>query len=212
VLVRGLHAPSQSAPVPDDPLCCDFLCFCCFLLLSHTVMGVFCFYFVFWVIASLADFLVFRSDVFQLRSTNFRRPLHLTLHSIGFSVLFPSTQHQPLRCPTFSRRRVQPTRQIWSSCVLIIIVTRLLDRCFVITLCFLFFLSCNLFSWVLVSLGDPFTGFFVLLFVVPVLFHIHISARPSLLKGLFWTRLKASAWVMPLFNTDLVSNPLCADC
>jgi hypothetical protein len=81
----------------------------------------------------------------------------------------------------------------------------------VITLCFLFFLSCNLFSWVLVSLGDPFTGFFVLLFAVPVLFHIQISAGPSLSKGLFWTELKASAWVMPLFNTDLVSNPLCTD-
>jgi hypothetical protein len=150
---------------------------------------------------------VFRSDVFQLRSTNFRRPLH----SIGFSVLSPSTQHQPLRCPALSRRSVQPTHQIWSSCVLIITVSCLLDRCFVITLCFLFFFSCNLFSWVLVSLGDPFTGFFVLLFVVPVLFHIQISARSSPLKGLFWTGLKASAWVMPLFTTDLVSNPLCAD-
>jgi succinate dehydrogenase hydrophobic anchor subunit len=110
-----------------------------------------------------------------------------------------------------SHRSVQPTRKIWSPCVLIITVTCLLDRCFVITLCFLFFLSCNLFSWVLVSLGDPFTGFFVLLFVVPVLFHIQISARPSLSKGLFWTGLKAFAWVMPLFNIDLVSNPLCAD-
>jgi len=46
---------------------------------------------------------------------------------------------------------------------------------------------------------------------VPILFHIQIGARPSLLKGLFWTGLKASAWVMPLFTTDLVSNPLCAD-
>jgi hypothetical protein len=46
---------------------------------------------------------------------------------------------------------------------------------------------------------------------VPILFHIQISARPSLLKGLFWTGLKASAWVMPLFTTDLVFNPLYAD-
>jgi hypothetical protein len=84
-------------------------------------------------------------------------------------------------------------------------------RCFVISLCFLFFLSCNFFPWVLISLGDPFTGYFVLIFVVLVLFHIQISARPALSKGLFWTGLKASAWVMPLFTTDLVSNPSCAD-
>jgi hypothetical protein len=61
VLVRGLHAPSQLAPVPYDPLCCGFLFFFVFLLLSvdfpHYYGCFFCFYFVFWVIASLADFL-----------------------------------------------------------------------------------------------------------------------------------------------------------
>jgi hypothetical protein len=134
--------------------------------------------------------------------------LHSTPSDFRFFPLQPNISRFIAR---HSRRSVQPTRQIWSPCMLIITVTCLMDRCFVITLCFLFFLSCNLFFWVLVSLGDPFTGFFVLLFVVPVLFHIQISARPSLSKGLFWTGLKASAWVMPLFNIDLVSNPLCED-
>jgi hypothetical protein len=40
-----------------------------------------------------------------------------------------------------------------------------------------------------------------------VLFHIQISARPALSKGLFWTALKASTQVMPLFTINLVSNP-----
>jgi hypothetical protein len=97
---------------------------------------------------------VFRSNVFQLRSTNFRRPLYLTLHTIGFPALSPSTQRQPLRRPTLTHWSVQPTPQIWMSCLLILPVTRLLcqslvvvihHQCFVISLFFLFFLSCNFF-------------------------------------------------------------------
>jgi hypothetical protein len=126
------------------------------------------------------------------------------------SRLFLLPHRQPLRRSALSRRSMQPTRQIWTPCVLTPPVIFHL-RCFLIRLCFLFFLFCNFFSWVLVSVGDPFTGYFVLIFVVPILFHIQISARPSLLKGLFWTGLKASAWVMPLFTTDLVFNPLYAD-
>jgi hypothetical protein len=144
-----------------------------------------------WILRYLE---VFRSDVFQLRSINFRRPLHHMLHTIRFPALSPSIHRQPLRRPILSRRSMQPTRQIWTPCVLIPPVNFHL-RCFVIRLCFLF----------------PFTGYFVLIFVVPILFHIQIGARPSLLKGLFWTGLKASAWVMPLFTTDLVSNLLYAD-
>jgi hypothetical protein len=115
---------------------------------------------------------------------------------------------------------VQPTRQIRTPCKLFLPVTRHLFRssvvvfhlrCFVRSLCFLFFIPCIFLSWVLVSLGDPFTGSFVLIFVVPVIFHIQISAHPALSKGLFWIGLKASARVMPLFFTDLVSNPPCAD-
>jgi hypothetical protein len=108
----------------------------------------------------------FRSDVFQLRSTNFRRPLYLTLHTIRFSALSPSTQHQPLRRLTLSRRNVQPTRQIWTPCVLIITVTHLLNRflvvvfhhrCFVITFIFFVFsflgsgLSWRPLRWILCS-------------------------------------------------------------
>jgi hypothetical protein len=220
--------------LPSLPIHCVvvFSCFCVvFLLISHTVMGAFLFLLCglgysivgrfptsrsVWFASSrswlwIHRYLeVFRSDVFQLRSINFRRPLHHTFHTIGFPALSPSTHRQPLRRSALSRRSMQPTRQIWTPCVLTPPVIFHL-RCFLIRLCFLFFLFFNFFSWVLVSVGDPFTRYFVLIFVVPILFHIQISARPSLLKGLFWTGLKASAWVMPLFTTDLVSNPLYAD-
>jgi hypothetical protein len=93
----------------------------------------------------------------------------------------------------------------------IVPIKNYLIRYFVISFCFVFFIPCIFLSWVLVSLGDPFTGYFVLIFVVPVLCHLQISAPPALSKGLFWTGLKASARVMPLFFTDLVSNPSCAD-
>jgi hypothetical protein len=165
-------------------------------------------------------FEVFRSNVFQLRSTNFRRPLHHTLHTIGFSALFSSTHRQPLRHPAITRRSVQPTCQIRTLCELFLPVTRrpfrssvvvFHLRCFVISFCFVFFIPCIFLSWVLVSLGDPFTGYFVLIFVVPVLCHLQISAPPALSKGLFWTGLKASARVMPMFFTDLVSNLPCAN-
>jgi hypothetical protein len=81
----------------------------------------------------------------------------------------------------------------------------------VIGSCFIFFLICNFLCWVMVSFGDPFTGSFVMIFEVPILFHIQISGHPTLSKGLFWTGLKSSAWVMPLFTIDLVFNPPCAD-
>jgi hypothetical protein len=121
--------------------------FCCFLLISHTVMGAFLFLFcglgysivgrfpttrLDWCASSrswpwiLRYLEVFRSYVFQLRSTNFRRPLHFTLHTIGFPALSPSTQRQPLLRPALSRRSMLPTRQIWTPCVLILLVTRLL--------------------------------------------------------------------------------------
>jgi hypothetical protein len=120
------HSRFPSLTIHCVVIFCSFLCFCCFLLLSHTVMGVFLFLFCVlgysivgrfpttrlnWCASSRSCPLihryleVFRSDVFQLRSTNFRRPLHLTLHSIGFSVLSPSTQHQPLHCPALSSER-----------------------------------------------------------------------------------------------------------
>jgi hypothetical protein len=82
---------------------------------------------------------------------------------------------------------------------------------FVIGFCFIFFLICIFLCWVMVSFGDPFTGSFVMLFVVPILFHIQISGHPTLSKGLFWTGLKSSALVMSLFTTDLVFNLPCAD-
>jgi hypothetical protein len=75
----------------------------------------------------------------------------------------------------------------------------------------MFFLIYIFLCWVMVSFGDPFTRSFVLLFVVPILFHIQISGHPTLSKGMFWTGLKSSAWVMPLFTTDLIFNPPCVD-
>jgi hypothetical protein len=90
-----------------------FCSFCAvFQLISHTVMGAFFFLFCGlgysivgrfpttssdWFASSLSWLWihwyleVFRSDVFQLRSTNFRRPLYHTLHTIGFPALSPST-------------------------------------------------------------------------------------------------------------------------
>jgi hypothetical protein len=53
---------------------------------------------------------VLRFDVFQLRSTNFRRLHHNTLHSIGFSAVSSSIHHQPLSCLVPTRRSVHSTR------------------------------------------------------------------------------------------------------
>jgi hypothetical protein len=135
-------------------------------------------------------------------------PLHRNHDSSPFNPLF----HRP----TLRRWSVQPTRQIWTLSALIHtaiccqdrLPTRFLHlRRFVISSCFIFFFICTFLCWVMVSFGNPFTGNFVLLFVVPILFHIQFSGHPTLSKGLFWTGLKSSAWVMPLFTTDLVSNP-----
>jgi hypothetical protein len=55
---------------------------------------------------------VLRSDVFQLRSTNFRRSHHHTLHSIGFPALSYLIHHQAVSCLVPTRRSVHSTSQI----------------------------------------------------------------------------------------------------
>jgi hypothetical protein len=81
----------------------------------------------------------------------------------------------------------------------------------VISSCFIFFFICTFLCWVMIFFGDPFIGNFVMLFVVPILFRIQFSGHLTLSKGLFWTGLKSSAWVMPLFTTNLVFNLPCTD-
>jgi hypothetical protein len=105
---------------------------------------------------------VLRFDGFQLRSTNFRRPLHHTLHTIGFLVLSPSIHHQLLRLPVFMRRSVHSTRQRLMPCTLISTTSRDQHQSHAVVilpliLCNKFYIFCIYFvcGWVLVSLAEP---------------------------------------------------------
>jgi hypothetical protein len=165
---------------------------------------------------------VLRSDVFQLRSTNFMRPHHHTLHSIGFPALSSSIHHQPVSCLVPTRRSVHSTRQIQMTFTQISTFNDLVLQSATMVFCNILTVFClyNFRGWVLVSLADPFSRAFDLLLVVPAfLYPLHrgcyslyqISTRPILSSGLFWTGLKAFAQVMPLFFTGLVFSPTCLD-
>jgi hypothetical protein len=117
-------------------------------------------------------FEVLRSVVFHLRSTNFSGQ---ATHSIETTALPLSTHYQPFCRPAVRRWSVQPTRQIWTLSALIhtaICCQERFPAWFLHLRCFVFFLICIFLCWVMVSFGDPFTGSFVLLFVVSILFHI----------------------------------------
>jgi hypothetical protein len=173
-------------------------------------------------------FEVLRSYVFQLRSINFRWPLHHTLHTIGFLACSLSIHCQLLHLQILTRQSVHSTRQSLMPCKLIFILSSH-QHWFqaVVILSLLICTKCNILciyfvcGWVSVSLIEPTFIFLALKIVVPIPFHplqqgcyflIQISAHPSLTTGLFcWTGLKAFARVMPLFSTGLVLSLPCAD-
>jgi hypothetical protein len=154
-------------------------------------------------------FEVLKSYVFQLRSINFRGPLHHTLHTIGFSACSPSIHCQLLRLQILTSHILSSHQHRFHAVVILSLL-----------ICNKFNIFCIYFvcGWVSVSLVEPTFIFLDLKIAVPIPFHplqrgcyffIQISTRPSLSTGLFrWTGLKAFAWVMPLFSAGLVlSSP-----
>lgn len=97
-------------------------------------------------------FEVLRSGVFRPISTNFRWPLRQATHSIGSTTLPPSIHCQLFHRPALRRWSVQPTRQIWTLCMLIHTAICYQDRLparflyfrrLVISSCFIFFFICT---------------------------------------------------------------------